>query len=81
MLPNRFSHTHQPEERVIVDVNAIASAATAMSEAKSGQAVQMAVLKKALDLQGQGAIQLVQAAVLTPGNNPSHLGNQINTFA
>ncbi|MBI3523300.1 MAG: YjfB family protein [Betaproteobacteria bacterium] len=64
-----------------MDASAIVSAATAMSEAKSGQAVQMAVLKKALDLQGQGAIQLVQAAVQTPASNPSHLGSQIDTFA
>lgn len=64
-----------------MDVNAIAATATAMSEAKTGQAVQMAVLKMAMNAQSQGAIQLVQAATQATSNNPPHLGSQINTFA
>ncbi len=65
------------------DVNAIASAATAMSQARTADAVSMAVLKKALALQGQSALQLIQAATQpapTPAN-PPHLGNSVDTFA
>lgn len=64
-----------------MDVNALASTATAMSEARSGQAVQLAVLKMAIDSQEQGAIQLLQAATQATGNNSPHLGKYINTFA
>jgi hypothetical protein len=43
----------------------------------------MTVLKKALDLQAQGAAQLVQAAVqsMQTISNPPNLGNQVDTFA
>ena len=64
-----------------MDLTAIASVATAMSEAKTGQAVQMAVLKKAIDLQAEGAIQLVLAATQAVAGNPPHLGNRVDTFA
>lgn len=66
-----------------MDVNAIASVATHMSQARTADAVSMAVLKKALDLQGQGALQLLQAATqsMAAVNNPPHLGNNINLFA
>lgn len=65
-----------------MDVNAIASVATQMSQARTADAVSVAVLKKALDLQGQGALQLVQAATqsMQAVNNPPHLGNNINVF-
>jgi hypothetical protein len=65
-----------------MDVSAIASLATEMSQARTSDAVQMAVLKKALDMQGQGALQLLEAALQSvPANNPPHLGNRIDTFA
>lgn len=72
-----------PLRRNHMDVNAIASAATEMSQVRTADAVSTAVLKKALDLQAQGAIQLVQAATqsMQTTNNPSHLGNKVNTFA
>jgi hypothetical protein len=58
---------------------AIAALATEMSTTRTEQAAQIAVLKKAMELQGQGAIQLLQAAVQTY-NNPSHLGNSVDVF-
>lgn len=66
-----------------MDVNAIASVATQMSQARTADAVSVAVLKKALDLQGQGALQLLQAATLSMAavNNPPHLGNNVDLFA
>lgn len=45
-----------------MNVNAIASVATEMSQARTADAVSMAVLKKAIDIEAQGAAQLVQAA-------------------
>lgn len=63
-----------------MDTNAIVSLATEMATTRTQQAAQIAVLKKAMELQGQGAIQLLMAATQTY-NNPSHLGNRIDTFA
>jgi hypothetical protein len=65
-----------------MDVTALASAATAMSQTRTAEAVSTAVLKKALDIQAQGAMQLIQAASLAQApNNPPHLGTHIDTFA
>lgn len=66
-----------------MDVNAIASAATGLSQARTADAVSVAVLKKALDIQAQGALQLVQAATqsMQTTNNLPHLGNKIDLLA
>ena len=64
-----------------VSLSAVSSAVTGLSQAQTGDAVQIAVLKKALDIQAQGAMQLVQAAAQTVPNNPPHLGNTVNEFA
>ncbi|HPU80161.1 YjfB family protein, partial [Accumulibacter sp.] len=53
-----------------MDVSGIASVATEMSQARTVDAVQIAVLKKALDIQAQGAMQLVEAAAQVIPNNP-----------
>lgn len=63
-----------------MDTGAIASLATEMATTRTQQAAQLAVLKKAMELQGEGAIQLLMAATQTY-NNPPHLGNNINTYA
>jgi hypothetical protein len=64
-----------------MDVTAIASLATDMSQARTAEAVQITVLKKALDIQAQGALQLIQAASQVISTNPPNLGNQIDTMA
>lgn len=64
-----------------MDVNSIASVATELSQARTADAVSIAVLRKALDMQGQSALQLIQALPLPPTSNPPNLGNTINTFA
>lgn len=65
-----------------MDTLAIASLATDMSQARTANAVQIAVLKKSMDIQAEGAMQLVQAAAqATQYANPAHLGNRIDTFA
>lgn len=65
-----------------MDTSAIASLATNMSQASTEQAVQLAVLKKAMDIQANGALQLLQALPAPAAvNNPPHLGNGVDTFA
>lgn len=64
-----------------MDAVSIAALATDMSQAKTESAVHVAVLKKAMDIQAQGAMQLIQAAAQVIPNNPPHLGNKIDTFA
>ena len=66
-----------------MDVSTIAAAATELSQARTADAVSVAVLKKALDIQSQGAAQLVQAATQSMATvaSASHLGNSINVFA
>ncbi len=64
-----------------MDAISIAALATDMSQAKTESAVQLAVLKKAMDVEAQGAMQLIQAAAQVIPNNPPHLGNKIDTFA
>lgn len=61
--------------------SSIASAASQMSEARTGDAVAIAVLKKAMDIQAQGAAQLIQALPPVPAVNPPNLGNAVNTYA
>ena len=64
-----------------MDVSAIAATATEMSQARTAASIQVAVLKKAMDIQAQGALQLIQAAAQVGSNNPPHLGNQVDTQA
>ena len=64
-----------------MDVSSIASIATELSQARTADAVSIAVLRKALDIQEQGALQLIQALPLATTVNPPNLGNSIDTFA
>jgi hypothetical protein len=61
-----------------MDVTSIAAVSSTLSAARTGEAVQMAVLKKALDSQAQSAMSLINAL---PQVNPPHLGNHIDTTA
>jgi hypothetical protein len=65
-----------------MDVTAIVSVAVEMAQARTAEAVSMAVLKRALEIQAQGDVQLVQAAVqsMPATGNPPHLGNAIDIF-
>ncbi len=67
-----------------MDVSSIAAVATEMSQVRTAEAVQLTVLKKAMDIEAQGAMQLVAAAasvVSASNKNPPHLGQHIDTFA
>jgi hypothetical protein len=64
-----------------MDVTGIAAMSTSMAQAETAEAVQLAVLKKALDIEGQGALQLIQAATQVNYSNPPNLGNGVDVFA
>ncbi len=63
-----------------MDVTSIAAVATQMSQAETGNAIQLAVLKRAMNVQAESAALLVAAAAQVI-NNPPHLGNAIDTRA
>ena len=63
-----------------MDISGITSVATAASLSKTATDVQVAVLKRAMEIEAQGALQLVQAATTAALGNPPHLGNKIDTF-
>ncbi len=66
-----------------MDITGITSLATQMSQTRQVSDAQLAVLKKAMDIEAQSAMQLIQtASQAAPSyNSPSHLGNSVNTFA
>ena len=66
-----------------MDVSSIAQAATSIAETGNKQAVGLAVLKKAQDIQASSAQALIEAIPPAPSapRLPSNLGNTINTTA
>lgn len=64
-----------------MDISGITTLAASVSQSRTADEVQMAVLKKAIDISAQGALQLIQAASNVIPSNPPHLGNQIDTVA
>ena len=64
-----------------MDISGITSLATSMSQSRAADEVQMVVLKKVIDISAQGTLQLIQATSNIIPNNPSHLGNQVDTVA
>jgi hypothetical protein len=63
-----------------MDISAISSLATSLSESRTSQDVSIAVLKTALDSEAQSASALIDA-IPSPANLPPHLGQNINTTA
>ncbi|UCV28470.1 YjfB family protein [Ferribacterium limneticum] len=63
-----------------MDIASVSSLTTALSQAKTGDAVGTLVLKKAMDIQAQNALQLLQA-VPQVASNPPNLGNSIDVKA
>ena len=71
-------------EGLIMNVSSVAAFASANAAQQSQDAVSIAVLKKALDIQAQGALQLIQALPATTASAPvtnGNLGTVINTWA
>lgn len=64
-----------------MDAVSLSTLATDLSQTRTEQSVQLAVLKKAMDVDAQGAMLLVEAAAQVIQNNPPYLGNTVDTFA
>ncbi|MGZ8289331.1 MAG: YjfB family protein [Telluria sp.] len=66
-----------------MDVAGIAKLSTTIAETGNRQEVQVALLKRALQMEGATATQLIDAVKSSsPAQSlPSHLGNTINTSA
>jgi hypothetical protein len=63
-----------------MDITALASLSTALSQAQLGDAVGISVLKKAMDIQEQSSLQLLQA-LPQQYSNPPNLGNSVDVRA
>ena len=64
-----------------MDISSVGSILSATSQAQTGDAVGIAVLKKAIDLQAQSALQLIASLPQPATNSPPNLGQGVNTFA
>ena len=64
-----------------MDISSVGSIPASISQASTGDAVAISVLKKSLDIQAQSAMQLIQALPQVTTNSPPNLGGSVNTFA
>ncbi|GAB2181536.1 hypothetical protein DLREEDagrD3_17590 [Denitratisoma sp. agr-D3] len=67
-----------------MDVSAIASLATDLAQTRTLAEAQISVQKKAMELQGAGVLQLLEAAAQVmpqAPSNPPHLGNNVDVLA
>ena len=60
-----------------MDISSLGSLTSALTQAQTGDAVGTLVLKKAMNIEEQNALQLLQALPQVP-NNPPNLGNSID---
>jgi len=64
-----------------MDISGIRSLVSGVNQADTANVVQLTVLKKAIDVNAQSALQLIQAASnIIPSNQP-HLGSRIDVRA
>jgi hypothetical protein len=63
-----------------MDVAGIARAVSTIADTGTKQEVDIAVLKRAEDIESATATQLIEAVQATP-NLPEHLGQSVNTTA
>lgn len=64
-----------------MDISSVGSISSAVNQAQTGDAVAIAVLKKAIDLQAQGALQLIESLPQPAATGSANLGQGVNTFA
>jgi hypothetical protein len=69
----------------MMEINSIGNVPASISQASTGDAVAITVLRKSLDIQAQSALQLIQAlpqpVASAPPVSVNGVGNNINTFA
>jgi hypothetical protein len=64
-----------------MDVSNITSLVTTMANQSTRDAINIAVLKKTLEIQASSAAALINALEQPAAGNPPHLGNTIDTTA
>jgi len=62
----------------VTSVNGIAALATDMSAQKTQGEISTTMLRKALDIQQQSTLSLIQALPTPVASNPPNLGNAVN---
>jgi len=63
-----------------MDISSVGNLDSLVNRTQTNDAVSTLVLKKAIDLQAQSALSLLQALPLLP-SNPSHLGSSVDIKA
>jgi len=70
----------QSADSLSMDISAIASLSTQMSQQRASDAAALLVFKKALNMQQSAAMTLISS--VTPATSlPPHLGQNVNTVA
>jgi hypothetical protein len=64
-----------------MDVGNIASVATSLTQQQTTDAVGVLVLKKAMQIQADSAVALIEALPTPTSSLPAHLGQNVNTTA
>lgn len=64
-----------------MDVGGVGNVSAALSQSSSGDAVAILVMKKAMEVQAQSAMQLIAAVPAPAAVNPPGVGANVNTFA
>jgi HEAT repeat protein len=64
-----------------MEISGIAKLATAMSQQRTAAAADVALLKRALDMQQQSAASMLAALPTPAASLPSHLGQNLNVVA
>ena len=62
-------------------ISSVSALTAGMGSSATPDEVQLTVLKKAMDIKAQSALQLIQAASNIIPSRPPHLGNSIDTMA
>jgi hypothetical protein len=69
----------------MVDINSVGNISASLGQAATGDAVAITVMKKALAIQAQSALQLIQAlpqpAAVSPSGSGGSVGSNVNIFA
>ena len=64
-----------------MDIAAIASLSTQLSQARASQTAELLVLKKAMQVQEATAMTLIQSLPTPASSLPPHLGQNVNIVA
>lgn len=64
-----------------MEISSVSALTAGMGASGSPDIVQLTVLKKAMDIKAQSALQLIQAASNIIPSRPPHLGNSIDSVA